>query len=148
MRTSQSNIKTQVRIIGLSWLIAGVMLLIWAGFELWEIGHNIYLGAGSGAFKATLECLAFSVLCILGATGLSQRKRWGRILIILTAIIVFLYAAAYLFMGGFEDTGTTYAAIVTGLFLLSLWTFLVLARRGAEFKRGCTQTPRGPSEET
>jgi hypothetical protein len=123
------NISNQMRTISSSWLFSGVALMIWSTIELWQIGNNLYLGIGSGAFQTTLESLAVSCTCILGAYGLMKRKQWGRILIILTSSLMTLYAAAYLLMGGFEDTGPIYAVAVFGLFLLSIVTFAIAARK-------------------
>lgn len=118
-----------MKTISLCWLLAGIALMIWSTIELWKIGNNIYLGIGSGAFQATLESLTFGCICILGASGLMKKKQWGRILIILTSSLMMLYSAAYLLMGGFEDTGPIYAVAVFGLFLLSIATFAIAARK-------------------
>ena len=126
------KISRQIRIVSLTWLLAGLALLLWSVIELWRIAHNTYLGINSGAFKATLESLTFSAICILGSAGLMNNKKWGRILIILTSTVTLLYAAAYLVLGGIEDTGLIYAVTVAGLFLLSVVSLFILARRKKE----------------
>jgi|GEM_PF-3435304 len=111
------------------WMVAGIALLIWSAVELWKIGHNSYLGINSGAFKSNLIAVGFSLLCIIGSTGLRFKKNWGRIIILLVACISLLYAVAYLLMGGFEDTGPIYAGVVAGLFLLSIATLAIATRK-------------------
>ncbi len=123
------NISNQIRIVSLIWLLAGIALMILSAIELCQIGHNSYLGINSGVFKATLIAVGFSSLYILSSTGLMFNKNWGRILILLSASISLLYAAAYLLMGGFGDTGLIYVVIVSGLSLLSISTFAIFARK-------------------
>lgn len=111
------------------WFVAGLALLIWSANELWQIGNNEYLGINSGAFKATLLGLCFSALCIIGASGLKIKKTWGRLIILSVACLSLFYSAAYLLMGGFEDTGPIYAIAVLGVFLLSISSIVILRKK-------------------
>ena len=101
---------------------------MWSAIELWQIATNSYLGVHSGAFKATLISLIFSCLCVLGATGFMRNMNWGRILLLLVSSIMLLYSAAYIFMGGFEDTGRIYAIIVACLCFFSVSSILLLRK--------------------
>lgn len=123
------NISKQIKTVSLIWLFAGIALIIWSAIELFKIGNNPYLGTNSGAFKSTLIGLTFGVICVLGSKGLMKKTNWGRILILVSASIVFLYGVSYLLMGGFEDTGIIYAVVVSALFLFSIFTVAVLARK-------------------
>ena len=118
-----------MRIINLIWLATGIAIIIWSVSEVWQIGHNSYLGVSSGAFKATLIGAGFSLICIIGALALMLKKAWGKIILLTVATISFLYAVAYLLMGGFEDTGRVYASIVAGIFLLSIVTIVMLLKK-------------------
>jgi len=118
-----------MRILSLIWLVTGIALMISSGIELWQIGHNSYLGVNSGAFKSTLIASGFSFLCTTGALGLMLKKTWGKIIFLAIAIISFLYSVAYFVMGGFEDTGRFYAIIVAGISLLSIVTIVMLLKK-------------------
>jgi hypothetical protein len=112
------------KIVSSIWLVVGITLMMWSAIELWQIAINSYLGADSGAFKATLISLVFSCLCIFGATGVMKNMNWGRSLLLLVSSITILYGAAYLLMGGFEDTSAIYAITVSSLSFLggtSIW---------------------------
>ena len=83
------NISKQIKTVSLIWLFAGIALIIWSAIELFKIGNNPYLGTNSGAFKSTLIGLTFGVICVLGSKGLMKKTNWGRILILVSASIVF-----------------------------------------------------------
>ena len=117
-----------MRIINLIWLATGIALIIWSVIELWQIGHNSYLGVSSGAFKSTLIGAGFSLICIIGALSLLFRKAWGRVIILIAAIFSIIYAVGYLLLGGVEDTGRIYIFNVAALFLLSIATIIVLVK--------------------
>lgn len=118
-----------MKIVSSIWFISGIALMIWSVVALWRIGNNSYLGVYSGAFKATLISLGFSTLCIFGSAGLMFKKNWGRILILLASSIVLLYTAAYLLLGGFEDTGIIYAVIVAALVFLSISSLIIVSKK-------------------
>ena len=50
-------------------------------------------------------------------------------LILFSSGLSLIYAAAYLLLGGFEDTGPNYAVAVSSLVLLSIASFAILGRK-------------------
>jgi hypothetical protein len=118
-----------IKIIGIIWLTVATALLIGSAIALWNTSHNTYWGINSGAFKATLIGTGYSILCLAGSIGLRMRKNWGRIILLFGASLWVLYSAAYLFMGGYDDTGPIYAAAVSGMFILSIASLVMLARK-------------------
>jgi len=117
-----------MKIISIVWLATGIALMAWSIAELWQIGHNSYLGVNSGAFKSMLISSGFSLVCIIGALGLMVKKAWGQIIILIAAILSIIYAVGYLLSGGIEDTGRIYIFNVAALFLLSIATIIVLVK--------------------
>lgn len=117
------------KVVAMIWLIAGIALLIQATIALWRIAKNPYTGLHSGAFKAALIVIGFSLLCILGSIGSLLKQNWGQILVYVSAIIILVYAASYVLLGGYDDTGPFYAFIVAGFTILSLATFATAGRR-------------------
>lgn len=118
-----------MKILSPFWLLAGSALTIWSVIELWQIGNNKYLGINSGAFEATLIALGFGCASIVGTIGLLLKTNWGRMLILFSSGLSLIYAAAYLLLGGFEDTGPIYAVAVSSLVLLSIASFAILGRK-------------------
>lgn len=117
-----------MKIVSIIWSATGFALMVWSVVELWQIGHNSYLGVNSGAFKSTLISSGFSLVCIIGALGLMFNKAWGRVIILIVAILSIVYAVGYLLLGGIEDTGGIYIFNVAALFLLSIATIIVLVK--------------------
>ena len=113
-----------MKILSLTWLAAGAALIIWFAIELWQVGYDVYFGVHSGAFKAILIAMGFSSLCIIGALGLMLKRAWGRIIIIIVAII----SVFYLLTGGLHDGGVVYAIMVIALSLLSIVSIVMLLK--------------------
>ena len=117
-----------MRILNKIWLVSGVALFLWFLLELWQVGHDSYLGVSSGAFKAQSIAVGYSFLCIVGALGLIKKSAWGKKLILGLACITVLYVLT----GGLADGGVVYAVIAAILAGLSIATIVILLKSTAK----------------
>lgn len=117
-----------MKIISIIWLVTGIVLMACAVTELLQIANNTSLGINSGAFKATLFVIAFSLTCIIGSLGLMRQKAWGRLIILISAILSVIYTAFYFLLGGVEDTGSIYMLNVAALFILGIASIISIVK--------------------
>jgi hypothetical protein len=114
------------RAIGSAWLGVGLVLLSWSIVGLcqwWQTASRF-----SGPRNAMLIFAGAAAAAVLGGILTLCRKSMGKVVLLVLSALVFLYAAAYLLMGGFDDTGGVYLLCVVSLTFLSLVTVLLRRR--------------------
>lgn len=105
------------------WAIVGLSLVAWATWGLLTESHY------RSVVESWLIVLAFGLVAIAGAVAFARGVAIGRWLIRIVSILVILYAAMWLLLGGVEDAPGYWLAIVPGVGLAVY--ALAIARKGA-----------------
>jgi hypothetical protein len=112
--------------IGGVWTLAAVLLLVWSVRALYAWSRSTH--HFSGPRNALLILLGAAAAAGVGGLLTLAGRSSGRLVLLVLSLLTLLYVAAYLLMGGFDDTGTTYALRVLAFGAISLATLLLQSR--------------------
>jgi hypothetical protein len=124
------------------WLIVGLLLCLWGFEELYKISK--YEGPSGGAFQATLISEAFAAMIIASAVGALRRRLIANRFLISTYAIGIIYAAVFVLLGGFEDTGLLYSICVALLSIISMTGIVVACSKAVRSEYYAPNKPLEP----
>ena len=105
------------RIVRILWLLVGIAL---SGYAAWGLITDEHLRP---VVESWLIVLAFALVSMGAGATLGRSGLFGRVLVRLVSAAVLLYAAAWLLLGGVDDAGGYWPAIVLGVALAGYTLF-------------------------
>ena len=112
-----------VRAVSYLWAIVAVALAAWSLLGLATDEHS------RSVITSWLIALGFSVLALAAGLTFGRTDLLGRVLVRVVSVLALLYSAAWLLLGGVEDAGGYWPAIIFAV-ALAIYT-LVAARSTA-----------------
>jgi hypothetical protein len=111
--------------------VRALSVLLGVCLALWAIRGLVVEEWSRSALESWLIIVAFATVLVGAGLALGRSQLLGRALLGLACVVMFLYAAAWLFLGGVEDAGGYWPFIVLGVAFASYASLTCLRHSAA-----------------